>query len=185
MTAPLKLVTNDPAVRTCTKCGVAKPVSDFHPRRDRAGKGRGALMSACKECHRATQRSAYHADIEKSRAYHRKKKRGYYSKKRDFDPVRWMLGVLKARARRAGIPFDLAPPDVFIPEHCPVLGLKLRRPGDGSKDDSPSFDRIDPRKGYVRGNVTIISMRANRLKSDATVAELERVARWMRSVGAP
>lgn len=49
---------------------------------------------------------------------------------------------------------------------------------------SPSIDRIIPELGYVRGNIAVISMRANKLKSDATSEELERISAWMRSVGA-
>lgn len=45
---------------------------------------------------------------------------------------------------------------------------------------SPSVDRKDPTIGYVPGNIQIISVRANQLKSDATADELQRVADWVR-----
>ncbi len=48
--------------------------------------------------------------------------------------------------------------------------------------NSPSFDRIIPTRGYTKGNVIIISNRANRIKSDATVEELERVASFYRQL---
>ena len=65
-----------------------------------------------------------------------------------------------------------------IPEVCPVLGIPVNRGGVGKKGgrpDSPSMDRIDPTKGYIKGNVRVISNRANTLKCNATVAELEAV----------
>ena len=64
-----------------------------------------------------------------------------------------------------------------MPEFCPVLGIALQ-PNDkaGPIDSSPSLDRIAPSLGYVPGNVRVISFRANRLRADATAAELRLVA---------
>ena len=50
------------------------------------------------------------------------------------------------------------------------------------RDFTPSIDRINPSEGYVKGNVIIMSNRANTLKNNATAEELERVAAWMRIV---
>ena len=50
---------------------------------------------------------------------------------------------------------------------------------DRNKDFSPSVDRIDPTKGYVRGNVRVISYLANRMKSNATVDQLVRFSAWV------
>ena len=47
------------------------------------------------------------------------------------------------------------------------------------QDDSPSFDCFMPALGYVRGNVSVMSWRANHLKNDATSDELRAVADWM------
>lgn len=94
-----------------------------------------------------------------------------------------MLHRAKARARDLGVPFDLTPADISIPETCPVLGIVLcRSEGDGFKAASPSLDRIVPELGYVRGNIVVISNRANLLKRDATRAEIEALAAWMRKV---
>jgi hypothetical protein len=42
---------------------------------------------------------------------------------------------------------------------------------------SPSLDQLIARNGYVRGNVWVISHRANTLKSNATSEELFAVAK--------
>ena len=48
--------------------------------------------------------------------------------------------------------------------------------GSGDADYSPSFDRIYPKKGYIKGNIVIVSNKANRIKTDATVDEIRKVA---------
>jgi hypothetical protein len=47
------------------------------------------------------------------------------------------------------------------------------------RDSSPSLDRIDNSKGYVKGNVAVISFRANTLKNNATADELRAIANFM------
>lgn len=89
-----------------------------------------------------------------------------------------MLNNAKARASRAGVPFNLSPRDIIIPSHCPVLGIELFRTlgRQGGGPHSPSLDRIVPELGYVPGNVIVVSNRANRIKSDAAPHELRAVA---------
>lgn len=87
-----------------------------------------------------------------------------------------------ARAGKLGIPCNLVFSEIVWPEHCPVLGIKLDYDlltGENRKrDNRPSFDRIDPTKGYVKGNVLIVSNRANTLKNNATPEELMKVAQF-------
>lgn len=92
------------------------------------------------------------------------------------DAVKSMLSAAKSRAKRAGVPFDLSPEDVMIPNYCPALGLKLERGRGYPTDSSPSLDRIRPSLGYVRGNVVVVSNRANRIKNNATINELRLLA---------
>lgn len=90
-----------------------------------------------------------------------------------------MLESAKARAKRFGIPFRLSAQDIVLPKHCPVLGVELKQSkSQGPCDASPTLDRVRPEKGYVRGNVIVVSFRANRIKSNATVRELQKVARF-------
>ena len=90
----------------------------------------------------------------------------------------------KKRAKARDLPFDITPLDIHIPERCPVLGVKLvvgvgRGPGIGPAENAPTLDRIDPSRGYVRGNIAVISWRANRVKDNATAAEHRLLADWM------
>ncbi len=82
-----------------------------------------------------------------------------------------MLVSARYRARKFGFEFTLTRADIVIPELCPVLGVKLTV-GIRNSPTSPSLDRIDNTRGYVPGNVWVISARANRLKADASLAEL-------------
>jgi hypothetical protein len=86
------------------------------------------------------------------------------------------------RARRDGIEFTITLADVVVPEFCPVFGYKLESgAGFGSvQRSSPTVDRIDNSRGYVPGNVQVISHRANTIKSNATAEELERLLVFMR-----
>lgn len=98
-----------------------------------------------------------------------------------YDGHRKMI-VTAARRRclKSGVLFDLSYKDIEIPPHCPVLGIELfpqfgKR---GPSDNSPTLDRVIPAKGYARGNVEVISWRANKIKGNATPEELMAVARY-------
>lgn len=106
--------------------------------------------------------------------------------RQNSDVARRILSRVKSRAKTSGIPFDLTVDDIVVPEKCPVLGLTLREQvgeGSGFHNASPSLDRIIPALGYVRGNVRVISARANLLKNNATSAELELVLADVRASG--
>ena len=65
---------------------------------------------------------------------------------------------------------------------CPILGIPMRwHAGRGTGKRQPntkSIDRIDPNRGYIKGNVQIISWRANKIKQDATFEELIKLGKW-------
>jgi len=93
------------------------------------------------------------------------------------DPRRRMVVTAKHRAKKKGLPFDLAITDFEIPAFCPALGIPIYI--DGGLDNSPQLDRTIPKLGYVRGNVTVISGRANRIKNDSTPEELQKISAWV------
>lgn len=182
--------------RTCRECGETKPSSLFVADKTHV---------RCKQCHAARRRAYRAAHPEKVREQKRESQRRnpdttrrtrerhstYFREyNRAYYRATWVSRALynaKQRALANGLPFDITVEDIFLPEFCPVLGIRLEF-GTGAKTGfhpaSPSIDRIVPERGYVRGNIAVISMRANKLKSDATTSELERISAWMRSVGA-
>lgn len=95
---------------------------------------------------------------------------------RRSDPRRRLVVLARHRAKQKGLPFDLSHEDIYIPRFCPALGIPLRAGRGVLADSSPTLDRISPAAGYVRGNVLVVSNRANRLKGDATWSELIRLA---------
>jgi hypothetical protein len=98
-------------------------------------------------------------------------------------PEKYLLHGARKRAKDKGLPFNLTVDDVRIPAVCPVLGVPLEPGSRQQKDRAPSLDRFIPALGYVRGNVRVISWRANSLKADGTIEEFERILAYMR--GAP
>jgi len=84
----------------------------------------------------------------------------------------------KRRARIAAVPCSITSDYIqsIFPEDslCPALGVIMEFGGD--RETSPSIDRIKPELGYVEGNVIWVSYRANRIKNDASIEELRRVA---------
>jgi hypothetical protein len=93
-----------------------------------------------------------------------------------------LLKSAKSRAKTYDIPFDITEADIVIPDICPALGIPLDRAGKKGVFNSLTLDKIIPELGYVRGNVQVVSCRANRLKSDATAEELEALAAYVRRV---
>lgn len=87
----------------------------------------------------------------------------------------------KWRSKDDGVPFTVAFEDIDWPLNCPALGIPLdyAHASRRGTDASPSFDRFDAGIGYVKGNVRIISVRANRIKTNAMAHELRAVADWI------
>jgi hypothetical protein len=61
---------------------------------------------------------------------------------------------------------------------CPVFGTPMQL-GAGASDNTCSVDRRIPELGYVRGNLQMMSFKANRVKNNATIAELVSLAAWV------
>ena len=93
------------------------------------------------------------------------------------EKVLWLNA--KNRAKAKGIPFNIETTDVEMPSHCPVLGIALKVNTGTAGPNSPSVDRKDPAKGYVKGNVQVISHKANSIKNNATADEVRAVLAYM------
>lgn len=99
----------------------------------------------------------------------------------------WIIRTLdaaKARAKKFNREFSITKEDFKIPPtHCPVLGFKLDYSlGKGKKtfqDNSPSIDRVDSSKDYIKSNVKIISWKANKIKRNFNIEELTLILKYM------
>jgi hypothetical protein len=100
---------------------------------------------------------------------------------------KWTWAVLateraKKRAAKAGVPFEINSRYLhsITPNRCPVFGYKFQWAGNGTTHpSSPTVDRLDPQKGYVPGNVAIISHKANTIKSSYGYEDVIVVAEWL------
>lgn len=121
----------------------------------------------------AKKMARYHADPDFKESSLRQAKEYH-----DKDYRRSILANAKRSARHQGLPCNLETiDDIPLVTHCPVFGTPLVR-GSLGRETSPSLDKIVPELGYVKGNVVIVSHRANRLKSDATLGELQLLAKF-------
>lgn len=86
---------------------------------------------------------------------------------------RYLVQSARNRAKKYNLPFNITHEDIIVPEFCPYLGIKLVPFSEWS---SPSLDKIIPELGYVKGNIQVISTKANTMKNNATQDELVRFA---------
>jgi hypothetical protein len=144
--------------RKCPQCGIHKPLSEWSKNKA-ATKGRWpGYSSSCTIC-----------------LYARNARRSLEQK---------MLSRSKSRALAKGLEHTISIEDIKIPTHCPLLGILLQDntgQGKGNNPTSPSLDRLDSSKGYTPDNIWVISNRANEIKSNATLEELERIANGLRA----
>lgn len=147
--------------RKCSACGELKqfPNSFYKKSGSRSG-----YSSHCKECHKKASLKNRNDRYEN-------------------DPFREKHYNLKSSANYQGIPYDL---DKYYLESiwtgkCAIFGTDIFIKTDRKKSrEHAEVDKINPQLGYVRGNVQWASHRANRLKDNATIEELEMVLNNMK-----
>lgn len=100
--------------------------------------------------------------------------------RRRRDVVGSILATARSNAKRGGFACTISRADIVVPRYCPALGIPLRKAHGRMNDNSPSIDRLDPDQGYTPDNISIISWKANRIKSDATLMELVALVAWLR-----
>ena len=159
-------------MKTCYVCNKPKDPGKF--KKDKSGKD--GLANICKKCHSIeTYRTRREDPSRIAKQYTRTQKW------QDANPDFKMFQAAKRRAKKTGVPFSITRKDIVIPDVCPVLGILLIKGGQRySTADSPSLDKIRPELGYVPGNVAVISHKANTIKSNATVEDLEAVVAWLK-----
>jgi hypothetical protein len=148
-----EIISWGPENKKCRICNQIKKFDDFHKNKNCMF----GVNTVCKKCRIPISKKQWtNKDI----------------KKIIFDRA-------KTRATRKKIIFNISLEDIDIPKYCPILGIQLQY---NSGDNSPSIDRINPKLGYIKGNVQIISNRANTIKNNASIDEIEKILHWMKSV---
>ena len=160
-------------MKTCSQCNEEKDYDNFVKRTD-PKRTRDGYEACCKACKNAKQREYYAVPVNK--AAHLRRRRNKYL----TDPSFHMYHEAKKRAKSKGLPFTLVKDDIIIPIFCPVLGLKLQVGAGVTLPESPSLDRYYPELGYVKGNVSVISNKANAMKSNGTLEEHLKLIDWMK-----
>jgi len=182
-------------MKRCSKCRETKDASLFY----RARRFADGLTAWCKDCYRASRQTpkARAREAASARRWYRENRERALATRRARSQTEhgrllakkyWaetpaalrLFTTAKSRAKKNSIAFDIEVSDIVIPERCPLLGIVLQHGTRRWSALSPSLDRIDPTKGYVKGNVWVISHRANRLKMDATLEELETLVANLR-----
>jgi hypothetical protein len=161
---------NDRLVRKeCRACATILSIDRFYVKGTKSQTNIDGYENKCIECHKAVWR------------------------KKAEDPEarkRWLLERIRAKCKTGNIPFNLTINDLDIPDTCPVFGMPLKfgisrgQSYRGPAEDSPSVDRIDPDKGYTKGNIVIVSWRANRMKMNASLNELQTLASFYTKLAA-
>jgi hypothetical protein len=153
----------------CPVCGVQK----YSRKRD--------VGKMCKSCNMKAiellYRDAKRKDNPQTGSESHKKYREKYSQDKTYR-IKKLYEQAKQRSKKSGLEFSISFDYVLskFPSNgcCPVLGLEIKFNKVQREHDSPSLDRIDSTKGYTASNIQIVSWRANRLKADATLEELEK-----------
>ena len=93
-----------------------------------------------------------------------------------------MVQSARKRSVRFNVPFDMCRDDFEIPSTCPALGILMPNNNKIIQYNSPTIDRIIPELGYIKGNIVVISMKANLIKTNATYKEIRSVSDWLEGI---
>lgn len=154
----------------CPICNQDKPYYQFST----ASKGLYGRMWACIDCvntHTFNQLRNLRNTVDATYRLKRCTQRNE-SKRRNFIHNMWKAA--KARALRKELEFNIEESDIIIPEVCPILEVPFIYGTKGNYKYTPSLDRIDNTKGYIKGNIQVISSLANTMKNAASQEELQK-----------
>lgn len=162
-------------MKICNKCKLAKEKTEFHKHK-RTSDGLYGVCKSCKKEYDLIYRKGDKVQTAQKSKKYRDRKSEYRRYIANTDPRKILLMSAKQRAKNQNLPFDIELNDIIIPKYCPILDIEIKRKESGKggsfQPNSPSLDKIIPSKGYVKGNIMIISMKANIMKCNATIEEI-------------
>ena len=101
--------------------------------------------------------------------------------KRTPEYTMWSSASHRAKVKK--MPFSILPSDIIIPEFCPVFGTRIEtgrcKVKGKTRANAASLDRIKPELGYVKGNIRVISYKANTMKSNASLEDIKKLVKWL------
>lgn len=148
--------------KECEVCKELKQSKKFRLRNESKIHSRRPYCLTC-------EKTKHHNVYSKNKQEHLKKAITY----RENNWGMKMLNQARYSAKRKNLPFNLDENDIVIPTHCKYLNILLTQNlGSGVVWSNTSLDRIDSSLGYVKGNVEVISRKANTMKNMATAEEL-------------
>jgi hypothetical protein len=150
--------------KVCNKCNVEKPKSEFFKYKT----NKGGLCHSCKVCHMA---------ICKHRREEIRTENPMMLWAKDTLTISRQRAKKKGREHTITLEWLLANTNSI----CPLLNIPITYGAQKHDDHVASLDRKDPNKGYTPDNCTVISTRANRIKNDASLAELELITMNLRN----
>ena len=138
--------------RVCVSCEKLLPFSMFHTH----SACLFGINTICKECRAPLSKNQWKEKPLKTK----------------------ILQRAKTRAVKQNIEFSITEEDIYIPEKCPVFNTAFIY---NDSDLSASIDKINPELGYIKGNIRIISNKANRMKSNASYEDLLVFSAWIQN----
>jgi len=147
----------------CTSCNKFLPLVKAGKKKD----GSQRYQSLCNPCNNGHIKNW------------RKNNPDYYRDYYESNRAKWMFQGAKQRALDSNLEFNISIEDIFIPEECPVRKIPFSIGSSKRNDNTPTLDRIDNSKGYIKGNVRVISWRANCLKKDGTLEEFKQLVNYL------
>lgn len=149
--------------KNCGGCGQDLPLSEFSSNQSH----RDGLQTQCRSCHRdyvsQWRRAKSIGERLLSYARYRAKTRG------------WPEPTVTPEYIESRIPLDGLCPVFRVPM---LLTLRDNR----ASHDSASIDAVVPERFYTPGNIAIMSLKANSMKSNATLEECERLCQLIRGI---
>ena len=137
--------------RPCTSCGKMQAFKNFH----KHATCKYGVNTVCKSCRKPRSKKDYETKTIEYKLWH----------------------SAKTRADRFNKEFNITIEDIVVQNKCPVFGVEYV----SNTPYAPSLDRLDNSKGYVKGNIIVMSKRANALKGDATIEELKKLVAFLES----
>lgn len=127
----------------------------------------------CKECNALLDRNEKRIIRNKVDSSYNEKVKEQKRQSHKNNIIHYIWFRAKKRAEKYGYDFNIEESDIIIPKVCPILEVPIVLGNKGNYEYTPSLDRIDNTKGYVKGNIQVISKKANSMKNSATIDELK------------